>query len=355
MLQECLEMVPVGALQVDIFVTSQSGFANRPPPLQSLYGTDDITLLPPRPMFAGGGHSRRESSDSVGSEMSRGDSSELAYLGPASNDENIDDDSSPTADILDLTNYEDEDDVEESPAQQELSNKVQKEGKVRRARSRRANKRPQSGQTAQHPTRYPPAQHSSALPYTQDRDSGSFEDVEQTPRAAQQPRNEARYDPPQPVLAAPRPGHAYRNSTASSIGAYSDPFGDGKGRFSPSPSMQTVDYDARSYGGAESPFPGMPRPLHSRASSMVFMEGAHGPSGDSSADAGLWLESTDYHSMNVIAEMTRLGRPKLDVILQEEIDRARGTLGVGSKFPHRCFRRYSISLPHPPQHADLLH
>ena len=72
--------------------------------------------------------------------------------------------------------------------------------------------------------------------------------------------------------------------------------------------------------------------MHSRQSSMVFMEGAHGSQEGNSMDAGLWLEGTDYHSMNVIAEMARLGRPKLDVILQEEIDRARGTIGVGSKF-----------------------
>ncbi|KAI5452321.1 hypothetical protein NCC49_000884 [Naganishia albida] len=331
MLKECLDMVPAGALQVDIFVTSQSGYANRPPPLQRLYGTDDITLLPPRPLFAGSGHGRRESSDSVGSDMSRGDSSELAYLDSATTGQYMDDDSSPTADILDLTNYEDEEDVE-SPAQQELSNKVQKEGKVRRARSRRANKRPQSGQALQQPMRYPPVQPSSALPYAQDRDSGSFEDIQQTPKAVQHTRADSRYDPPPPLM-APRPGHAYRNSTASSIGPYSDPFGDSKGRYSPSPSMQTVEYEARSYGGGETPFSGMPPPRHSRASSMVYMEGAHESSSGNSADAGLWLEGTDYHSMNVIAEMARLGRPKLDVILQEEIDRARGTLGVGTCGP----------------------
>lgn len=324
-------MVPKDALQLDIFVTSQSGYANRPPPLQSLYGTDDITLLPPRPQFAGAGHSRRGSSDSVGSDMSQNNSSELAYLDPAIDGAYLDDDSSPTADILDLTNYEDEEDTEESPAQQELSSKLQKEGKVRRARSRRANKGRHTSQTLQHTMRYPPTQPTSALPYMQDRDSGNFEELQQTPRASQYSRNEARYDPPQPTLVAPQPGHAYRMSMASSVGPYSDPFGDSRGRFSPSPSLQTVDYDAKSYRG-ESPFAGRGFSVHSRQSSMVFMEGAHGSQEDNSVDAGLWLESTDYHSMSVIAEMARLGRPKLDVILQEEIDRARGTLGVGSKF-----------------------
>ncbi|KAJ9110493.1 hypothetical protein QFC19_001619 [Naganishia cerealis] len=335
MLKECLEMVPPDALQLDIFVTSQSGVTNRPPPLQSFYGTDDIALLPPRPQFAVG-HGRRESSDSVSSEMSQDNSSELAYLDSSANNEYLEnDDSSPTADVLDLTNYEDEDDVEESPAQQELSNKVQKEGKVRRARSRRANKRPTSGSTAQHGMRYPPSQPPSLLPYTEDHgDSHSYEDLQDTPRPQYAARQESRYDPPPPILMAPRPGHAHRPSTASSVGGvYSDPFGDGKGRYSPSPSMQTMDYDARSYagGGGESPFPAR-QTLHSRASSMVFMEGAHEPRGANGVTGGgLWLEGTDYHSMNIIAEMARLGRPKLDVILQEEIDRARGTLGVGSK------------------------
>lgn len=328
-------MVPADALQLDIFVTAQSGAANRPPPLQSFYGTDDIALLPPRPLFAGG-HGRRDSADSVSSEMSQGVSSELAYLEPAANGDYMDnDDQSPTADILDLTNYEDEEDIEESPAQQELSHKVQKEGKVRRARSRRANKRPGSGSIAPQTMRYPPAQPTSMLAYAEDRDAHSYEDLQDTPRP-QQSRQESRYDPQPPILVAPRPGHANRQSMASSIGMYNDPFGDSRGRFSPSPSMQTMDYDTRSYigaGGAESPFPGGRQTLHSRASSMVFMEGAHESQGGKSgvSGSGLWLEGTDYHSMNIIAEMARLGRPKLDVILQEEIDRARGTLGVGSK------------------------
>lgn len=79
---------------------------------------------------------------------------------------------------------------------------------------------------------------------------------------------------------------------------------------------------------------------------MVYMEGAHEPSSGNSADAGLWLEGSDYHSMNVIAEMARLGRPKLDVILQEEIDRARGTLGVGSKFLFIPSLRHDLIFDH---------
>ncbi|KAJ9090746.1 hypothetical protein QFC21_007375, partial [Naganishia friedmannii] len=281
MLKECLDMVPVDALQLDIFVTAQSGAANRPPPLQSFYGTDDIALLPPRPLFAGGS-GRRESSDSVSSEMSQGNSSELAYLEPAANGEFLEDEQSSTADILDLTNYDDEDDVEESPAQQELSSKVQKEGKVRRARSRRANKRPGSGSAAPQAMRYPPTQPTSMLAYAEDRDAHSYEDLQETPRQQHQPRQESRYDPPPPILVAPRPGHANRHSMASSIGMYNDPFANGTGRYSPSPSMQTMDYDARSYiggGGAESPLPSGRPTLHSRASSMVFMEGAQGLQG----------------------------------------------------------------------------
>lgn len=285
--------------------------------------------------------------------MSRDNSSELAYLDPATTGAYTEDDSSPTADILDLTNYEDEEDTEESPAQQELSNKLQKEGKVRRARSRRANRGQHGSQTPQNVMRYPPSQPTSALAYTQDRDSGNFEELQQTPRAAQYSRNESRYDPPQPILVAPQPGYEHRNSVASSVGVYNDPFGDSKGRFSPSPSLQTVDYDSKSYRG-ESPFPGRGLSMHSRQSSMVFMEGAHGAREGNSMDAGLWLEGTDYHSMNVIAEMARLGRPKLDVILQEEIDRSRGTLGVGSKSVWSIMIAFTHAVPYV-QLAGLRH
>jgi hypothetical protein len=63
---------------------------------------------------------------------------------------------------------------------------------------------------------------------------------------------------------------------------------------------------------------------------MVLVDsGAAGAEGR--ADAGIWLDTADYDATNVMAEMARPGRPKLDVILREEIERGRGSLGVGSE------------------------
>jgi hypothetical protein len=178
---------------------------------------------------------------------------------------------------------------------------------VRRARSRRANKGRHTSQTPQNAMRYPPTQPASALPYTQNRESTNFEELQQTPRASQSIRSHRarrRHAICMSWLRSDKYG--LRRIVATLItrvlrcsrSLLKFPFGDSKGRFSPSPSLQTFDYDAKSYRG-ESPFAGRGLSMHSRQSSMVFMEGAHGSQEGNSMDAGLWLEGTDYHSMNV--------------------------------------------------------
>jgi len=65
---------------------------------------------------------------------------------------------------------------------------------------------------------------------------------------------------------------------------------------------------------------------------MVLVDsGAAGAGGR--ADAGIWLDTADYDATNAMAEMARPGRPKLELILSEEIERSRGSIGVGTCGP----------------------
>lgn len=353
MLKKCIDLVPRDALQIDIFVTDQNLVAGGPN-LNSMYsggGGDDF--LPPQPSFAKGGHSRRGSADSVNSQMSVDSSSELAYL-DNSNPSYADGNTSEVDSIIDLTNYEDEEDPEQSEVQLELSKKLRKEGKVRRMRTRRGQRGTSRSESAK--LSYPPR------PSTGHEQQGFYDasrpttpmggaSMDEQVLAYRQGGQQDPYDPyvhPRPVShadsfqAAPpnlpyaSAGHSQRASISNSFieNSYDryDPFATGarSGGYSPSPSMQTFDIgghgDTKSIAG-DSLAAFAPRALGQRADSMVLI----GNGVDGGADAGIWLDAADFASMNVVAEFTRPGRPKLDVILKEEMERAQGSIGVGSE------------------------
>ncbi len=357
MLKRCVEMVPREALQVDIFVTDRkTGAPNIPTFHEGLYADGgDGGLLPPKPGFAQGGGemSRRGSNDSVRSMMSQDQMSDTGFNErPQAADDYI----SATDTILDLTNYEDEEDEPESFAQQELSNNVKKEGKVRRARSRRA-KAGSSGAAAARPESrpsYPPtmqrSQQSALLTsteytYVNQPESRSITPVPYNSNYSQP----APYDQPLPLprvpsysdpYDTPKPQYAHRprpsvasSFTGSTYGRY-DPFGGGgggDGRYSPSPSMTPLDYDSRSIAGESTrPFT-IRSTARSQINSMVLMDGGSAAA-NGSGDAGIWLDIGDYDATSFIAEMARPGRPKLDLILREEIEKSRGSVGVGSEW-----------------------
>jgi hypothetical protein len=330
-LKRCKEMVSSKALQIDIFVTGSTGAAikRNASIYQNLYDPTPGTFAPPKPSFAGGPGPRRGSADSVTSQMSLDEGSDLAYLaGPDQPVSDVDPYYEQNDEgIIDLTNYEDEELEEPSALAMEFSQKMRKEGKIRRALSRKRNKKHIQGESIskyQYPPRKP-----SHLAYT-DESVGQSQTIfaaDDRPPSAQNDYSSP-YAEPRPLYA--EQGHASRPSlTPSAAESYSgryDPFGGSRG-VSPAPSVGTYEYDQQSYIDGSS----TPRPvIGSQRGSMVLLENA--PGSDSMADAGLWMDAKDYESMLFMSEMARPGRPKLDVILQEEIAQAQGTIGVGSKY-----------------------
>lgn len=358
-LYRCQQMVSSTQFEISIFVTKAS------------QRRDDFAL--PKPNFAGGG--RRDSLESVGSEMS--ESSPLEYDEPMDSPA---DTSIQYADVIDLTNYDDEEDIND-PAEQNLSDRLQHQGKVRRARSRKAAKsqgRPQPRTSNVYP---PPRRGPSTLgvdeaaqghgprrgpsmnnldsaadayaaaaeghydPYLQPRRSSgqSHPGLRSTSGSKQNLRAAAAAeDPfaPPPGLSAFDPRRvSYRSIADSTYGMY-DPYAGMNGQRGLSPSPSIMFDDNRSIAGDSV------RNLLSRASrtgSMVFLEdagsdmGGHGVSGGSGAgtvsgaDAGLWIDQADYAAMNVMSEMAKPGKPKLSALLEEEIHQAGGSMIVASK------------------------
>ncbi|KAK8853337.1 hypothetical protein IAR55_004041 [Kwoniella newhampshirensis] len=314
-LRRCQDMVPPDQLQIDIFVTNANKIKDE--------------FAPPRPGFAQGGNSRRGSADSVASEMS-------VDL-PIDADETIDNHLSANyADVIDLTNYEDEEDIND-PAENQLSESLQQQGRVRRARSRRATKT--KSRMVKSPT-YPPTRLQST--YQDDAEvqyiaAGRGEYVRQDSYYAseagersstflghetdQRPASSTNAPYPQWGLDSDR-RHSYRSFADSTYAQY-DPFSGGPSRsIGPSPSPSMFFDDAQSTTGDSV------REILSKTSrtqSMVLLEDA---GADPTGDAGLWIDEADYAAMSIMSEMARAGKPKLSAVVEEEIEVAQGNLIV---------------------------
>ncbi|WWD19765.1 hypothetical protein CI109_104229 [Kwoniella shandongensis] len=285
-LRRCQEMVPANQLQIDIFVTNANKIRDE--------------FAPPQPGFARGGHTRRGSSDSVTSEMSM-DS-------PIDADDSIDGHLSANyADVIDLTNYEDEEDVND-PAEHHLSETLQQQGKVRRAKSRRETKT--KSRMVKSPT-YPPTRLQSTYQDEAEAQYVAAARGEHNPRSSyfstqgggersssnlavdHSPSNSLYMPQSQPMLTSDSDRRQSYRSYADSTYALYDPFGGGgSGRsIAPSPSPSMFFDDTQSIGGDSA------REILSRTSrtqSMVLLEDA---GSDPTGDAGLWIDEADYAAM----------------------------------------------------------
>ena len=368
-------MVAKDQLEISIFVTHAS---------LVLGNQDDLS----RPQAGFMRHARRDSADDVASEMSMdgqpspNDTQESALEAVS------------YADVIDLTNYDDEEDVND-PAEMQFSDQLQQQGKVRRAKSRKAD-RAQAGRSATSPTyvpsAYPPSRRSQ-LHYDEGEaeqqyalaavgspqamlspDSAQYlpasQDARNYPSATQGSR------PRYPSLGAQSMSygqdplqnsglHTPRNlSFGASNNGYGQDINDGTRPFgmahSRNDSYRSVSdsmydrYDpyvassgpqfARGTNGTNSPSPSIFQgddnqsiagdsvqhlvPQVPRSGSMVLLEN---DAGDPSGDAGLWIDQSDYQSLNVMTEMAKPGKPKLASVLEEEINRAEGRMIVASE------------------------
>nr|XP_018261062.1 uncharacterized protein I303_06781 [Kwoniella dejecticola CBS 10117]OBR83220.1 hypothetical protein I303_06781 [Kwoniella dejecticola CBS 10117] len=393
-LRRCQNLVPKDQLEISIFVTKVYKPLTSSRSAAGLNGGDEFA--PPRPGFAGGAHQRRGSADSLASQMSV--DSDAEGEGPSREyDETVDSHlSSNYADIIDLTNYEDEEDVND-PAENILSENLQKQGKVRRAKSRKAAKRARPSYAAQGQGQaqggsplYPPNRHSqlaSSYDHPQPRQSaaygGGYDDYQ--PRASissyddlQPPRMSGYEDAYGGVhqsnsaqgsnsnLYAPQPHHyipphaqqsptsapmmlggtsgsqsqsnydrrqSYRSLADSTYNQY-NPFGGGSG----GPGGYSMGPSPR---GDDASIAGESvRDLLSRTSrtqSMVLLEDPDYNDQDQyfpqEKDGGLWIDESDYVAMDIMSENSVRGKPKLSAVVNEEVDLQLGNMIVATCGP----------------------
>lgn len=293
-------MVPADQLQIDIFVTKAKP---RPPP-EKTEDQDDLAL--PKPSFAQGGiGGRTGSTDSLSSMMSQDHLMHSTHGDDDMVDAHLEE---SYADIIDLTNFEDEEDNDD-PNDTILSNRIQQQGKLRRARTRKTIRR-EARNAAKGRS------HVAGPEITPPEITVLDEEGDEI--------TEAPFDPYDPFSSARIRAHSPTPSKGYDIEDDEDrhhTYSHGQGH-------AHLHQRKHSHGHGSK----------ARPNTMVLLEtGNLDPQGD----AAIWIDSADYEAMQELSEMARPGKPKLAQVLEEEIELAGGSIIVGSE-SIRCPR------PRPP-------
>lgn len=386
-IRRCVEMMPdPNVLQVDIFVTNftdpKFNTGSRPdfnPGYLSGTSTDRFSsfgapsvpsdpLAPPAPRFAREGRAERRLSISSDTSVdSTGSSTSLADLhyedGGKSGQSKDAEIESEIGHVLDLTNFDGDDDTR-VPGEAQFSLKVKKEGKVRRAQSRRVANAAQAKlelsqkaaaaaqdeqkvplpsarivpQSYKSPTKSKQWDQTDALLSPTNQRGFSLYDppmgVTQDPHSALATPVQQRWavTSPTPRAVTPRQDEQLAHPSVSPTPLHSRTYSDN--RFSLADSLNDYTgmlsegaYDTHTVGGSESM-----RYLMTQSRSGADT-GPATPSFINVAEDLMWdFDEEELDDLNVVSEMARPGKPKLERILADEVERSRGPVAVACEF-----------------------
>lgn len=359
-----MDMIPPDQLVIDIFVTNYRQSE------KSVYLSQanlDDELAPPKPMFAkGSGRSRSNSRDSISSAMSNDSNTDLAYLADHGD---ADADGDRRDSVLELTNWDEDQDEEEQErtlAERQLSINVKKEGRIRRAKSRKRAETKKARLTpAQAKERYgdesdggssPSAAPPLPLPLPHSNSGLNPRSANASPRpqhpspstsfnASNNPYPEPSYHDKQPTSATP-----FRtNNDDANLFSPPSAFARSK-RYSVSSSMTADSYaqDPNLFGQGPGPRSEAMTPSESFNDVGSFVGGGGGTESTRGLVGGAWdenrqsfvrssvmgedkaqfIDGEDEEDLNLVSELARPGRPKLEKIIAEEVENALGTIGI---------------------------
>ncbi|KII88473.1 hypothetical protein PLICRDRAFT_41633 [Plicaturopsis crispa FD-325 SS-3] len=336
-LRRCMALIPPPGLEINIFVTNFKPLkppprrGRSPPPVRLSDIVQDDHLAPPQPGFASSSrrHSRSSSIDSMESrDDSAGDVDSLVdlsyYTGHYGEDEEAGDlGAARQNSLLDLTNFDGDDDTS-LPGEDALNLTVRKAGKLRRAKTKRAERAakhgadahtallqnhgggPSRGNGPQHISGKPLVDAPSPLSSRHHRQQSSVVEVDlgnpltpATPSAQDKPWH-MQYPPRSPLspMETPRSPLEGLQSPISPF-ASADPSADG---FRSPSVLSHAKSDASSI-----------RELIPQVGT-----GAHGER------VQLDLDERELRDIHIVAEHARPGRPRLEKILYDEVQASRG-------------------------------
>ena len=319
-LRRCLNLVPAPGLQIDIFVTNfktlehervepkSENRKSKPPPAPQSYAPlageeNNDDLLPPAPRFTKEPDSRRSSVSSIMSTQSANSSVEsFVDLNPITEEYG---DELHIVDLagergnftLDLTNFDGDDDAA-LPGEAALSKRVRKTGKIKREQTRKAKK--------------------------------ALATKELRERSAQLEGHRLALQSGSPGGSADRPSFSRPPS-----GRFD---GDLLNLPDSPPSSQRP---SSPFGRATSPLPPRSRPISSdmRTESAQFRgidwdaeSGRHlvaRPERSPSMELRLEVEDNELDDVHFVSECARPGKPKIDRILADEVEKSAGSVIVG--------------------------
>ncbi|KIJ68920.1 hypothetical protein HYDPIDRAFT_79795 [Hydnomerulius pinastri MD-312] len=347
-IRRCMSMVSSSALQVDIYVTNFKPIPMKPPSLPPLqiptrirFAPDPVVseeLQPPHPRFVHDSpqHLRSNSADSVESHESYESDVDLSYYtGDFTDDEPQAEDMSLAheTNILELTNFDGDDDTA-LPGEANLSRKVKKEGKIRRLQSRKVGKAGEARRDHDARTAHIPADDHYTAPAPAAR-----------LRAAQRLSALSAHSTDRLLPISPLSDR--RRSAISEMELLSplsplSPYADSPVRPRPSsglippidltPTVSLVTPPPMVRGGAAA--------SQQSSSGLSYMEGKSeaGSSrglmssmmSDGSSDQQIRFEIDEQEAIDVeiIAEHARPGKPKLDKVIADEVEAAKGSVIV---------------------------
>lgn len=322
LVRRCLEMVPGSALQVDIFVSNVDHKRSSTTTEHSLMmHYEDGNLAPPTPGFMN--RNRSGSSSSIDSIDDGRDLVDMSYLPAAHNGDLYHSDIlGHDEHVLDYTNFDGEDDTQ-APGEANLNKRVQKEGRLRRAKTRRgaslsaAKEGPNQrvGERARNPPPIDPRYAQNSAP----------------PNSLSVPRatspNRSPNFPMYPSLSSATTGEEpYASADAYRGGKVPNeliPGDDKRSRWSIASITPQDELN-----------PSPPRNNPSPVGSNAFASGPMDSVRDLVAETGiplLEIDEDEMEDLHVISEMARPGKPRLDRILADEVERSRGAIAVACK------------------------
>jgi hypothetical protein len=357
-----MDLVPSGALQVDIFVSNTEVIKNDRnsiPTDPNMVGGDE--LLPPSARFMRRDRSGSNSSqESLTSAMSAGNSMvDLSYLQqPMSSSDGLNGDFYHSHElgheghVLDYTNFDGEVDTK-APGEAKISKRLQKEGKLRRAKSRKT--AAAAAAKMELDLRVKQGVHGHDAPISPAPDLLHDRSTRLRPRSGTSPslgQGNLPFGASPPAIHPPSSFDTrYAVSAADqyrSPDTFLSPVDQAQRRWSqqslaglnlqaPSPGFQNQDNNRLSVASLGDVYRGLspsPGPGTDSVRGLVA-DGRPGSSGSGMPDLEPRIEIDDQEleDIQVVSEMARPGKPKIDRILADEAGRARGAVAVACKFP----------------------
>ncbi|KAG8940828.1 hypothetical protein FRC04_005009 [Tulasnella sp. 424] len=364
-LRRCIEMMPnPNVLQVEIFVTNFNDKSGHD--FQSVYSHGDHPgshmddpLAPPVPRFAREGKLERRmslsSEEGSDSGMSTTSSADLNYPGGGRGGSSKSVEDSDDGHVLDLTNFDGDDDTY-VPGEKNLSLKLRKEGRLRRAKSKKvavavqakADLEKKAAALAAGEVDQPTARVVPPSAYKSPAKAKNWDPTDvllsPTQRAANIPADgfeshsglntpAAKWGSATPRTITPRledgplspthgafspiPTHARNlSSMDANRSSVADSFADRV--HSPGPYDHT--FDSKTLGESESTRHLMPHTYADISTPTT--------PGTRIDDVPLDMDDEELDDLAVVSETARPGKPKLDKILHDEVERAKGAVAV---------------------------